>query len=198
MSDMSLQDAIALEQLLANTIEKDSGKRKQRPQAEPVKRKKRKKNNIKHVNDRGEDEVSVSNEYRNLINSIELGDNEDFYGGDSGSEAEEENVQEGNTPCTAPKIAALRRELGNPDPQEECFGCTRGRIGQAVTDMEGWNQMLDLWKNSYKDADWVVLAKQMYKLFEEKVRRPANAYLEFGQTPIPEWSAINIFYHFYQ
>jgi hypothetical protein len=117
------------------------------------------------------------------------------------SKISNENVECSENPWKStlePMVNEIINKFGEPDPPLMCFGCKRGKIGQAATNFENWNKMINLFLTGYLSGNWVALAEQLYIFFEKSIRRPANKLKQFYQEEIPEWTASTIFFHFYE
>jgi hypothetical protein len=95
--------------------------------------------------------------------------------------------------CISPEMARVRAEL---EPiQRECFACDMDNPESSAICYEHWRRMERLMQSKLNTTNTIRLAKQLGIFFELHVRKPANARLLEGETPIPPWNSGTIYMH---
>jgi hypothetical protein len=100
-----------------------------------------------------------------------------------------------DTECMAPDVADMYAELGEPQPQSECFACNRGRRDSAAIAYESYRKMENMFDTGLSVKRTITLCTQLEDYFERFVRKPANRCMRDGEDPIPEWRAATIYMH---
>ena len=101
-------------------------------------------------------------------------------------------------PCMAPDIFELYETLGYPSPQEKCWACNKDPENTVRSNTDAWECLTTMYRDNVNRMSKVQLAVQLYTYFEENIRKPANANLQPGQRPIPEWRKVDVFMHMYR